>query len=548
MTQKNFTLLLLVSLIIVLTSCSSNEDILISKNPEMTTFPAPVELQRDTTIIDLSGYLRHPKKIDSVFLNKGISCTFSADSMQLKLFLQDKNIPRLSTIKIYSDGYPYWILLKKSEKIWYKFIFDPGNTSYNHVELVGDMNNWTTGKNPLSYKDGKWQTDLFLFPGRYEYHLLLDGKQVPDPSDPDKTEGMYGGWNSYFKAGNLYSPGAPYLYTLKAEKEKVSIGIQNKNKWIFVFWQNHHLDSTFWKPDSNGISIRIPRKAKDFDRSFLHVLSYNNSGISNTLLIPVIDGKVLTDPADLTREDHEAMIIYNLMIDRFFNGNTQNDLPVKDSLVDKRLNFMGGDLPGILDKIEENYFTNLGVNTLWISPVASAPADAWPDFSQNFRKSTGYHGYWPVSLSAVEKRFGTADDLKSMVEEAHSKDLNVLLDMVSNRLHKSSVLYQQNPGWFTPPLLTNKKKNVRLWKEQPYTTWFDDFLPTLDLSNEEVTSMMSDSAIYWIKAFELDGFRHDAINHVSDAYWKMLTRKLQENIIIPDKHPVFQIGEDFGTR
>lgn len=539
---------LLIAGLLLIQSCSNHEDIALSNNPEMTNVAAPLMLQPDSTVIELSDYFRHPKSIDSIMLNPMLSYRFSSDSAQLILTPKDKSFPRLSVMKVWADGYSYSLVLEKSTKSWVHFVFDPKDKEYSRVEITGEMNNWTTGKNILKLKDRKWQTDMLLYPGKYRYQIVLDGKPQLDLNNNDLEEGLQGGWNSVLRAGVLNPAGAPWLFTSKAEKDKIKIEIRNNTKDILVFWQNFQLDSTFWKPDSTGISIRIPKKAKDFKRSYIRVWAWNQAGISNELLIPVRNGKVLIDPGDITREDKEAMIIYFLMVDRFSNGTLKNDEPVKDSALDKKLNYQGGDLTGILQKIEEGYFTNLGVNTLWISPVNQNPQGAWADYAPPHRKSTGYHGYWPVSLTAVDYRFGTGEEMKSMVEEAHSKDLNIIIDYVSNRVHKESTLYKNHPDWATPLNLDKNKKNIRLWGEYPYTTWFDEFLPTLDLSKPEVTSMMSDSTLYWVKAYEIDGLRHDAANNVPESYWRILTRKLNENVIIPDNRPVFQFGETFGTR
>ncbi|HSN50875.1 MAG TPA: alpha-amylase family glycosyl hydrolase, partial [Bacteroidales bacterium] len=529
-------------------ACKNHEDIAVSPNPEMTGLAAPIMLQPDSTVVELSDYLRHPKAIDSLMVNPALKFRFSEDSSQLTLIAKDRSLPRLSVMKVWANGYSYSLVIERSTKIWQHFTFDSKGTDYRRVELVGEMNNWIQGKNVLKVKDGKWQTDFLLYPGKYDYQLIIDGKIILDPSNPDVSEGMNGVWHSVFHAGTLNPQGTPILYTDKAEKDKITIGIKNKTTEILVFWQNVLLDSTFWKPDSTGISIRIPKKAKDFNRSFIRVWAYNQVGVSNQILIPVRDGKVLTDPGDLTREDKEAMIIYSLMVDRFMNGNTRNDAPVKDSLLDRHQNFQGGDLTGILQKIEDGYFTSLGVNTLWISPVNQNPSGAWNDFAPPHRKSSGYHGYWPVSLTTVDNRFGTSDELKSMVEEAHSKDINVIMGFVSNHLFKDGEHYKQHPEWFTPLLLENNKKNIRLWNEQPFSTWADEFLPTLDLTRPEVSSMMSDSTLYWIKAYEMDGLRHDAANRIPDSYWRILTRKLKENVTIPDNRPIYQVGQTSGTR
>ena len=123
-----------------------------------------------------------------------------------------------------------------------------------------------------------------------------------------------------------------------------------------------------------------------------------------------------------------------------------------------------------------------------------------------------------------------------------------LLDYVSNHVHQESKIYRDHPDWATPGVLPNGQKNIRLWNEQRLTTWFDDFLPTLDLSKPEVAEMMSDSALFWIKEYGLDGFRHDAAKHVDEFYWRTLTKKIKEQVVITDKQEVYQIGESFGSR
>jgi glycosidase len=86
--------------------------------------------------------------------------------------------------------------------------------------------------------------------------------------------------------------------------------------------------------------------------------------------------------------------------------------------------------------------------------------------------------------------------------------------------------------------------NVEKWDEQRLTTWFDVFMPSLDFSNPEVVEMMTDSAIFLMKEFALDGFRHDACKHIDEAFWRTLTLKMKKEF--PGKHP-YQIGETYGS-
>jgi len=67
------------------------------------------------------------------------------------------------------------------------------------------------------------------------------------------------------------------------------------------------------------------------------------------------------------------MILYFMMVDRFRNGKPENDAPLKDKDIDAKVNYMGGDLAGYHKALEEGYFTKLGINTLWISPITQNP-------------------------------------------------------------------------------------------------------------------------------------------------------------------------------
>ena len=524
-------------------ACSDRNDVPVPDEPQITGIAEPITLQPDSTTLILQDYFRDPKAIDSVITDPSLGFVFSADSATMTLFQQNKSIPRLSVMKIWADKFCYSILIKKCPKVWQHFSFDPKDRTYKSVQLAGDMNDWVPARNPMKLKDNIWQTDVLVNPGRYQYKLVVDGKWMTDPANSEVS-----GSNSIVHVGSVNPPSAPVLFTLSTEKKVITLGLENKEDELFVLWENYLLDDHFYKIDSNRISITIPGAAGKFDRSTIRVYAVNRSGVSNEILIPLEDGKVAMDAAKLDRTDPHAMVIYFMMVDRFMNGNKENDHPVVDKEVDPRVNFQGGDLSGITKKAEDGYFTDLGVNTLWISPITQNPMDAWKEYPAPNRKFSAYHGYWPVTLTTVDPRFGTSDDVKNLVKEAHDKNMNVLLDYASNHVHQESAIYKQHPDWATPGVLPNGKKNIRLWNDQRLTTWFDEFLPTLDLSKPEVANMMSDSALFWIKEYGFDGFRHDAAKHVDEGYWRMLTKKIKEQVVVPEKRQVYQIGESFGSR
>lgn len=542
----SFTALLL----LIFSGCGNNDDILYPKEPEMLNVAAPIQLQSDSTFIVLQDYFRTPNAIDSIKVDKNLQFSVSADSTLLTIVPVGKAIPRLSELKVWINGFPFSIVLEKSLKIWQHFSFDPKEKRYKKIQITGDMNDWNPAKNSLKLKDKIWETDILLFPGKYQYKIVVDGKSILDPDNRLTIDNNVGGSNSMVFVGSVNPQGAPFLFPDKTEKNTVTIGVKNKVKEFFVFWQNYRLDEKFYSIDSVGSSLKItiPKKAKDFESSLLRVMAYNGAGNSNTVLIPISEGVPITDPTKIKRSDKMAMIIYFMMVDRFKNGDLKNDAPLKDKAVDFKLNFQGGDISGITQKIDDGYFSGLGVNTLWVSPIVQNPLDAWAEYPPPHRKFSGYHGYWPMTLTTVDSRFGTAEELKKLVSNAHDKKMNVLLDYVANHVHQESQLYKQHPDWATPLILPNKKKNIRLWNEQRLTTWFDEFLPTLDLSKPEVYNLMSDSAIFWLNEYNLDGFRHDATKHVPEIYWRTLTKKINDQIVIPENRPIYQIGETFGSR
>ena len=112
-------------------------------------------------------------------------------------------------------------------------------------------------------------------------------------------------------------------------------------------------------------------------------------------MIPLKYGEVVIDTKELDRKDWHTSIMYFAMVDRFFNGNPNNDQPVQDSTVHPRANYQGGDIEGMRQKLADGYFDALHTNTLWISPITQNPEDAWGLWNQGGPVSTfsGYHGY-----------------------------------------------------------------------------------------------------------------------------------------------------------
>lgn len=299
-------------------------------------------------------------------------------------------------------------------------------------------------------------------------------------------------------------------------------------------------------------TLRLP--ACPAGRSFIRLFAANFANRLNDVLVPMQDGKVVTDASQLTLNDDQTQVLYSLMIDRFHNGNTANDEPLNSPEVLPIVDYQGGDLAGITEKINNGFFEDLGITTIWVSPITQNPTDAWGHYpfkngnkydpSKTYTKFSGYHGYWPIYNNKVDHRFGTPEELYAMLDAAHAHNLHVVLDYVANHLHINSPVIQQHPEWITDSILPDGRRNFELWDEARLTTWFDVHIPSLDLERPEVCEAMTDTALFWLANFPFDGFRHDACKHIPEAYWRLLGHKIATRF--PGRH-IWMIGETYGS-
>ena len=354
------------------------------------------------------------------------------------------------------------------------------------------------------------------------------------------------------------------MVSLGMEDGKLKVGFYDAvaNPTLVAYWQNIPLPQSLWEQkedgkwvlDYKGVTNERMNELTMNGRSFLRVFAEDDEYLYNDLLLPLQDGEIITDASLLNRHDQQAQVLYSLMIDRFYNGNEANDWKMNSPEVLDIVDYQGGDLAGITQKIADGYFDKLGVNTLWISPITQNPWDAWGcypfkngnkyDSTKTYTKFSGYHGYWPIYATQLEQRFGTPEELRTLLDSAHAHGINVVLDYVANHMHINSPTLQQHPDWHTDSILPDGRRNFELWDEARLTTWFDKHIPTLDLEREEVCEQMTDSALYWLANYELDGFRHDACKHIPEGYWRMLGQKIATRW--PGR-PIWMIGETYGS-
>ena len=125
--------------------------------------------------------------------------------------------------------------------------------------------------------------------------------------------------------------------------------------------------------------------------------------------------------------------VYFVITDRFCNGDVDNDINY-GRIVDygsERLNaatFHGGDFAGMLKKAREGYFTNLGVDVVWMTDVYEQ-IHGWMSGSGSVNDFPhyGYHGYYPLDYTQIDKNYGTVDEFRELVDCLHSQGIRVML-------------------------------------------------------------------------------------------------------------------------
>lgn len=513
------------------------------RSPLTTGYIPVLQARIDSLVLPVADFLNDPADLKYVVPTRYLSPQLSRDKSHLTLFVRGVTPPIL-TLDMNVAGQTLTIPVKAPNMRRLQLrIPDAG---YTRVAIQGDMNTWNPGLGEmvLDKEIGMWQISFDLEPGDYQYQVVINGRITKDPANT-----LVSPVNPLYSLVQIPKPpvdSLPALYTRKHDDGRITVGTSKPALEVLALWQNTQLDVK--QGEQGSWSFNIPREAASMSRSWIRVYAYNQFGMGNDLLIPLEKGMVVVDPDDLDRKDREAQIMYFVLVDRFVDGNPGNNEPLKDKRVDEKANYQGGDLAGITKKIQDGYFESLNVNALWISPITQNPEEAWQEYPEPKRWYSGYHGYWPVSSSKIDHRFGTDAEMTSMVTEAHNKDINVLLDYVCNHVHQNHPMVKQHPNWSTPLFLPDGRKNIRFWDEYRLTTWFDDFIPTLDLENPEVVAAQTDSTIYWLKKYNLDGYRHDATKHIPELFWRTLTRKLKEQVMIPERKPIYQIGETYGSR
>lgn len=278
--------------------------------------------------------------------------------------------------------------------------------------------------------------------------------------------------------------------------------------------------------------------------------------------------------------------IYFLMTDRFANGDSSNDAAygrVKDG--DPLRSFEGGDLRGVIDRLEDGYFRDLGVTAIWTTPLIEQVRQP----QQEYGRSYAFHGYWPKDWTTVDRAFGTEAEFADMVRIAHDQDIRVIVDVIIN--HVGPPVGGDDPVWPAdwvrsgpacdfetyagttacliaaglpdirtdaqaavdlPPFLIEKwRAEGRLEQERAELDAFFARTGHPRAPQFYVIKWLTD----WVREYGVDGFRVDTAKHVDPQVWAALKAeaslayadwKARNPGALAEDHDFYMVGEVFN--
>ena len=278
--------------------------------------------------------------------------------------------------------------------------------------------------------------------------------------------------------------------------------------------------------------------------------------------------------------------MYFMLTDRFNNGSKKNDVNFGRTKPSATLRgFMGGDILGITQKIEDGYFTNLGITAIWFTPVVEQVHD---QTDEGTGATYAYHGYWTKDWTSLDPNFGTDKELADLVAVAHQRGIRVVLDVVIN--HTGPVT-PDDPQWpdawvrtgpkcaykdyvtttactlvknlpdirtesnepvdLPQALLDKWKKEGRLQKELDELDAFFKRTGYPRAPKYYIIKWLTDM----IRKYGVDGFRCDTVKHLEEDVWNDLRKEADAAFFdwkkanptkILDRNGFYMVGEVYN--
>ena len=428
------------------------------------------------------------------------------------------------------------------------------NGTPGSIAVAGEFNGFDAATDVMADtdSDGVWELDIELDPGEYAYKFVVDGEWEGSPP-PNRYTKWYGGSeNRNLRVGDCTLPllqtesasatasGDLDVYVQVALSEDET-PLDTSSVAITVGGADYSGQATV----TEGGSIELHVTGLPPGKHSVRIWAADQAGRraeNEPLFIPLWVEDEAFEWLDTT--------MYFAFTDRFRNGDWDADPPMYDPVygVEDLANYWGGDFQGIIDAMQmDDYFTELGVNLLWLSPVYENTDNGYG--GDDGHQYSGFHGYWPTLARTPESRFGDVDAdaedrLKALIDEAHSRGIRVLLDLVLNHVHEDHEYVDSYPEWFAGGGCVCGTDNCD-WDTHAIDCWFRDYLPDLDYTNHDIVMQQLDDVLWWAREYDVDAFRVDAAKHMNHVIMRSLSMRLRDEYEVGGGAPFYLVGETY---
>ena len=320
------------------------------------------------------------------------------------------------------------------------------------------------------------------------------------------------------------------------------VGMKNPKLQLLVYGKN--IKDFEVKINYQGVTLEKVNKVENPNYLFLdlNIAPETKAGqmdieLSKTIQIQkgrkkTIDQIIkITQPFRLKVRDRKPQVvdskdfIYLILPDRFSNGDPSNDkfADMADPESDRKSPYLrhGGDLLGIQNHLD--YFTELGVTTLWLNPVIE---NNQPQTNEGGVMRSAYHGYGFTDQYNVDRRLGGNEAYKKLIDAAHAKGLKIIQDAVYNHVGINHWILKDMPmkewlnQWKTYTNTSYRDEPVvdivhgnKYDFEVQQNGWFVPFLPDLNQKNPFVANYLIQHALWTVENFGIDGWRIDTYQY-----------------------------------
>jgi alpha-amylase len=435
----------------------------------------------------------------------------------------------------YNKGYE---MKGNEDKISFYYRDDSLMTADNEKSLDGKVKvviNGQTHDMTYNAKTERYEYDVNgCKSGEYTYYYIVDGKDVLDAFNTNRKN-VDGKDVSYFTYKTFDNLG------IKASLSNSKMNY-NENNVLSVEFDGADKDA-ITKAEVSSITADVSALGLDTlsiePKLMKGTISVTDKTALGTKNIPVVVTDIYgniyktSTQVEVTKNnsssfDWDEAVIYMTCTDRFYDGNTSNDKAYNTTDVfDKKgsLSYHGGDFAGLEQKLD--YLENLGVNTIWITPIVEN-SDTKTDDNGKEIPSTGYHGYWASDFTNLNPHLGTEAEFKSLINAVHARGMKLMVDVVLNHAgygtedHFNSILKDTNGN------------TVKMLRDDSNTVTGDDVydalskLPDFVTENEDVMNQLVEWQTDWVKKYDIDYYRVDTVKHVNSETWAAFKNALTE--------------------